>query len=465
MKKLVLTLFLLIILMATNVFATTDVTMEIVEENICTIYLNEDSYFEKKIIDSDLANHEVTLQLKITNNSKVIIPEGELILLIDSSLSMDEVIEGETTRKNSILNSANQLVKNLLDANPDSLEIGIVTFSSSTEKNDEGFLITGTTADAKKVCDFTNDLSTLTNKISAIEKTGSYTNLDAGLQLAKKQFSNDDNNKYLIILTDGLPNLAVGYNDLVSYKGATDVINQTKSTLTSLGDISVITMLTGIDIEDAIFKTDGTNSYTYGQVITEIFGTHDAPTNGKFYKIDDNAIEQTITDDIYRDLLPIEEMLENIKISDYFPNYISDNFDITLLTEDSSNADNAKIMTDEENKKYISWDIKKLSPKETKTLKYTLSLKNEFNKDILDKVLDTNEKVDISFKDFDGTDKSKASDVTPKVKFLAPEPVPEPPKDVTIAPDSLPKAGSPAFAVAFALLLGITLFFGFKSRK
>ena len=187
MKKIALTIFLLIILMATNVFAATDVTMEIVEENICTIDLNEDSSFEKKIIDSDLTNHEVTLQLKITNNSKVLIPEGELILLIDSSLSMDEVVEGETTRKSSILNSANKLVENLLIANPDSLEIGIVTFSSSTEKNDEGFLITGTAADAEKVCDFTNDLSILTDKISAIEKTGYYTNLDAGLQLAKQQ--------------------------------------------------------------------------------------------------------------------------------------------------------------------------------------------------------------------------------------------------------------------------------------
>ena len=208
--------------------------------------------------------------------------------------------------------------------------------------------------------------------------------------MAKQQFSNTDNNKYLIVLTDGLPNLAVGYNDLVSYKGATDVINQTKSTLSSLKNINVITMLTGIDIEEAIFKTDGTNSYTYGQVITEIFGTPDAPTNGKFYKIDDKEIEQTITDAIYRDLLPIEENLENIKILDFFPNYISDNFDIALLTDDESDADNAKIMTDAENKKYISWDIKKLSPKETKFLKYTLSLKDDFNIQILDKVFDTN---------------------------------------------------------------------------
>ena len=305
MKKIALTIFLLIVMMATNVFAATEVTMEIVEENVCTIDLNEESSFEKKIVDSDLKNHKVTLQLKITNNSEIIIPEGELMLVIDSSLSMDEIVEGETTRKDLVLDSANKLVKSLLEANPTSLKIGVVTFSTSSEKNDEGFLITGTVADAQKVCDFTTDITELTNKISAIEGTGQYTNLDSGLQLAKQQFSNDDSNKYMIVLTDGLPNLAVGYNDLVSYEGITDVINQTKSTLNSLDNIELITMLTGIDNEEATYRTDGTNIYTYGQVINEVFGTEDAPTKGKFYNIADTEIEQTITDKIYRDLLHI----------------------------------------------------------------------------------------------------------------------------------------------------------------
>ena len=109
--------------------------------------------------------------------------------------------------------------------------------------------------------------------------------LIAGLQLAKKQFSADNSNKYMIILTDGLPNLAVGFNDLVSYDGAKAVINQTKSTLNSLNNIEVITMLTGIAEDEASFRTTGTNTYTYGQVITEVFGTEDAPTKGKFLKL------------------------------------------------------------------------------------------------------------------------------------------------------------------------------------
>lgn len=464
MKKIALTIFLLIIMIATNVFAATEVTMEIVEDNICKIDINEDCFLEKKIIDSDLENYQVTLQLKVTNNSDVVIPSGELMLLIDSSNSMDENVEGEITRKDLVLNSANKLVENLLKVNPSSLKIGVVTFSAGNEKNDEGFLITGTEADAQKVCDFTNDLSMLTQKISTIEGTGQYTNLDAGLKLAKSQFSTENNNKYIIILTDGLPNLAVGHNDLVTYDGLTDVIAQTKSTLKSLTNVDVITMLTGVDNEEAILRTDGTNSYTYGQVINDIFGTEEAPTIGKFYKIDDTQIEMTITIKIYRDLLPIESYIENITIFDYFPKSITDNFDITWYVDNVVDMENVTFETDNENKQYISWKIDKLSSGESKVLKYTISLKDKFDESIIDAILSTNEKVDITYKDLDGTNKSLTSNVTPKIKLTA-VPQPEPPKDNTIVPEPIPKAGSPIVIFVFVLAIGFSLFFGYKSRE
>lgn len=467
MKKIALTIFLIIIMMATNVFAATEATMEIVEDNVCKIDVNEECTFEKKIIESDLKNHQVTLQLKITNNDKVIIPSGELMLVIDSSDSMNEIVDGKTTRKDLVLSSANKLVENLLKANPTSLKIGVVTFSSGNEKNDEGFLITGINADAQKVCNFTNDLSVLTEKIAAIKGTGQYTNLDAGLQLAKSQFSTENSNKYMIILTDGLPNLAVGHNDLVTYNGLTKIISQTKSTFQSLSNVNIITMLTGIDNEEASFRTDGTNIYTYGQVITEVFGNEEKPTNGKFYKVDDSEIEKTITNKVYHDLLPIENYLENITISDYFPKYITDNFDITLHNE--SNAEKATIKTNSENKQYISWEIGKLSSGESKILKYTISLKDKFDESIISKILDTNEKVDITYKDFDEAEKSKTSNVTPKIKLTAipqPEVKPEPPKDETVVSKPIPKAGTPTFATLLVLAMGgCTIFFGYKSRK
>ena len=455
MKKIfTLTLFLLIILIATNVFAVTT-TMEIVEDNICKITLNDYSSLEKKIISSDLTNHQVTLQLEITNDSEVIIPTGELMLVIDSSDSMDTIVEGTTTRKDLVLDSANKLVESLLKVNSN-LKIGVVTFSTGTETDSESHLITGTEADAQKVCDLTTDLSKLTTSISTIEGTGQYTNLDSGLQLAKKSFSSEDNNKYMIVLTDGLPNLAVGHNDLVSYDGLTNVITQTKTTLKSLSDINVITMLTGIDNEEAIFRQEGDNSYTYGQVINEVFGTEENPTIGKFYNISDGEIEQTITNDIYEDLVPITQSLKNITVVDYFPQYIVDNFEMTYV--EGIDTSNVSAEIDKETNS-ITWNLAELSAGQSAIIQYNLTLKEEFDETIIDKVLDTNEKVEINYTDFDNTKKTVDSDVTPKIKLTTPT------EDNTIAKDDLPQTGSPLIVVGFVCLVSLGIFLGYKSQK
>ena len=485
-KTVVLTIFLLIVLMATNVFAVST-TMEIVEDNVCTIKLNDNATFEKKIVESDLTNHEVTLQLKISNDSTISIPTGELMLVIDSSSSMDTVVSDTTTRKDLVLNSANSLVESLLAINNSSLKIGVVTFSTTSEKNDEGYLDTGTIADAQKVCDFTNNVTELQSKISAIEGTGQYTNLDAGLQLAKQSFTSEDNNKYMIVLTDGLPNLAVGYDDLVTYEGLTDVINQTKSTLNSLDGINVITMLTGIDNGEAIFRPGTDASYTYGQVIQEVFGSEENPTIGKFYNIDDSEIEKTITEDIFNDLVPIISYLKDISITDFFPQYIVDNFDITYI--DGIDFDNVTGEIDEETNSFTI-HLKELGPNDTITLRYKLTLKDEFDEEIIGEILDTNEKVDITYTDFDGSEKSQTSDVTPKIKLTAvedptpepepqpepepepepepqpePEPEPQPEPDPTVSEDPLPFTGSHMFILGFVIIGTATGFFAYKSRK
>lgn len=458
-KKIALTIFLLITMIATTVFATaksTDVTMAVVEDNVCTIKLNESASFEKKLIETNLTKKEVTLQLKVNNAAKAVIPSGEMMLVIDSSSSMDEKVSGNTTRKELVLNSANKLVEDLLKANPTSLKIGVVTFSTGTEKDENGYLVTGTEADAQKVCDFTNDVSALKTKISAIEGTGQYTNLDSGLKLAKKQYTSENNNKYMIVLTDGLPNLAVGHSDLVSYNGLTDVINETKSTLTSLTNVDLITMLTGINNEEATFRTDGTNTYTYGQVIQTVFGTEENPTKGKFYKISDNEIEKTITEKIYRDLLPIDNALEDIVVKDYFPQYIVDNFEMSYVEGiDISNV-SAKIDTETN---CITWNLGKLQAGETATIQYKLKLKDEFDEKIIDQILNTNEKVDITYKDFDGTSKKQTSDVTPKIKLT------RIPVDNTVAPDPIPKAGAPAVIIGMISAVAVVGFLGYKSKK
>ena len=460
-KKIALTIFLIIMMMTTSVFATAksaDVKMEVVEDNVCTIKLNEKANLEKKLVEYDLDKHQVTLQLKVNNAAEAKIPSGEMMLVIDSSNSMNQKVDDNTTRKELVLNSANKLVESLLKANPTTLKIGVVTFSTSSQKDENGNLIIGTEADAQKVCDFTNNVQTLKSKISAIEGTGQYTNLDSGLKLAKSQYTSEDNNKYMIVLTDGLPNIAIGYNDLTSYKGLTDVITATKATLKSLDNVDVMTMLTGIDTEDATFRMEGENKYTYGQVIQEVFGTESKPTVGKFYKINDNQIEKTITETIYRELLPVENALTDIVVKDYFPEYIVNNFEMTYVEGiDTSNV-SAKIDTETNS---ITWNLAKLGANQSAMIQYRLTLKDEFDEKIIGEILNTNDSVEVTYKDFDGSSKTEKSDVTPKIKLTKIEV----PVDNTVAPEPIPKAGSPMVIVGMILVVAVAMFFGYKSRK
>lgn len=460
-KKITLTIFLIIMMMTTSVFATAksaDVKMEIVEDNVCTIKLNEKANLEKKLVENDLDKNQVTLQLKVNNAAEAKIPSGEMMLVIDSSNSMNQKVDDNTTRKELVLNSANKLIESLLKANPTTLKIGVVTFSTSSQKDENGNLIIGTEADAQKVCDFTNNVQTLKSKISAIEGTGQYTNLDSGLKLAKSQYTSEDNNKYMIVLTDGLPNIAIGHNDLTSYKGLTDVITATKATLKSLDNVDVMTMLTGIDTEDATFRMEGENKYTYGQVIQEVFGTESKPTVGKFYKINDNQIEKTITETIYRELLPVENALTDIVVKDYFPEYIVNNFEMTYVEGiDTSNV-SAKIDTETNS---ITWNLAKLGANQSATIQYRLTLKDEFDEKIIGEILDTNDSVEVTYKDFDGSTKTEKSDVTPKIKLTKIEV----PVDNTVAPEPIPKAGSPMVIVGMILVVAVAMFFGYKSRK
>ena len=464
-KKISIALCLLLILISTTVFASTPVKMEIVENNICNIKLNENSKFEKKIVSSELDKKQVTLQLQVNNDAINKVPEGELMLVIDNSSSMTDKV-GEVTRKDLVLNSANKLIENLLALNSSPLKIGIVSFSSSSEVSEQG-----TEKDAKLISDFTNDFSILKEKINSIEGTGAYTDLDAGLNLAQKTFSTEDNNKYLIVLTDGLPNMCVGSSDLVSVEALEKVISTTNETLKSLKNINVISLLTGISSEEAVFKTDTTGkSYTYGQVIQGVFGTTAQPTIGKFYKINDNEIEKTITEQIYADLVPVEQTLKNITIVDYFPQYIIDNFEMAYV----EGMDALKISSEiDKETNSITWTIPELKAKETLKVQYTLTLKDEFNEKIIDQILDTNQKVEINYKDFDNTEKTTESTVTPKLKLTAikaeepkTEPtITEPTKDETKAPEELPKTGAPILFGFITVATVSTIAFAVKSKK
>ena len=136
-KKIFITLFLLLILIANISLASYDtVTMTVVEEPVCNIEFGENSKFEKKLVAKDMNKKEVTIQLQVVNNEKSIKPTGEIMLVIDNSDSMLDEVDN-TTREDLVVNSAKTLVSKLLKDN-DNLKIGVVSFSSNTDVSKEG---------------------------------------------------------------------------------------------------------------------------------------------------------------------------------------------------------------------------------------------------------------------------------------------------------------------------------------
>ena len=434
-KSILITLFLILILVANISLASYDtVTMTVVEEPVCTIEIGNNSSFEKKLVEKNLNNKEVTLQLQVTNEETSLQPTGEIMLVIDNSKSMEDIVEGTTTREDLVIESAKTLVNTILDGN-EHLKVGIVSFSTNEDVSKEG-----TIEDANLVSNLSSNSESLISAISNIQYTGPRTDLEAGLSLASQYFTEEDNNKYVIVLTDGVPNVALDY-DKNYYSD--DVINKTKAQLQALdtAGYNVITMLTGISAADGIPATRPDDK-TYGDIIKEIFGTEETPTVGKFYYVQDSEIEQTITNTIYNNLLPIEQVLKDIVVTDYFPQEIIDNFEFAYVSEPNIGTISADVDSESNS---ITWTISELQPVETATVQYTLSLKKDFDSSIVGKILDTNEKVDISYTNFDGETVKDTSDVTPKLKLTEP-------------PVKLPAAGTPIMIALFVIVVGAIVY-------
>lgn len=438
--KILLILFLLITLVSTISSASySNVTMSVVEEPVCTINFGTSSSFEKKLYSKDLTNKEVTLQLKVSNNEESLKPTGEIMLVIDNSKSMLETVSDEKTREDLVIDSAKTLITNLLEDNT-KLKIGAVSFSTKSTTEE------GIAEDAKLVSELTNDVDSLISSVSNIQYDGPRTNLDAGITLAKQYFTDatDSSHKYIIVLSDGVPNVAIGNNNYYS----DDVISQTKETLTSLSKIvnsnNVIVMLTGITDGDALVST---STKTYNEIIEEIFGTTANPTIGKFYYVTDDKIETTIKTDIYNDLQPVEQTFTDIKIVDYFPEEIVENFKFAYVEKATIGNISTKIDTSTNS---ITWTIPELKSGETAVVQYKLKLKEDYDESIVDKVLNTNSKVDLTYTDSSDETNTKTSDVTPKIKLTEP------------LPTTLPKAGKTILFGAIGAILVITVIFGIR---
>lgn len=491
MKKLIkiALLFLVsIFIISTNILAVSvsseNATFEIVENNVCTINITEKAIFEKKIIDYNLEKKELTIGLNVTNNAVLPLDKpSEIVLVIDDSRSMKNTISTGGTRMEAVIDSAKVLASELLKL--DTVNLSVVSFSTGENE--------GTIEDAKLRTVLTKSKDNVLSAINSIyddfvkiieeddptSSIGARTNIEAGITLASQQFTGTCESKFIVLLTDGVPNISLGSNKIL-YSGVT--AENTKNALLNMNSkgIQVLSMMTGLG--DRI-ETAQTNK-PFKDLAEEVFGSPEKPTVGKFYNITDSEIEETISKVILDQLVaPQDDVLTDLDIYDYFPQEIVDNFDFEYVTPPNIGTVSPSIdlQTNE-----IIWHIDRLGYGEVASLSYKLKLKSTINKEISNVILDTNEKVNITTNnvlDDDGEKVVISSDVTPKVKVVIPEPKPTPtptpkptptptPPDTSIAPDPIPQTGATIIgiiiissAIILCIVQGIKLYKNNKELK
>lgn len=441
--KMCLCLLLSLIILSSTCFAATTnsdkLNLEIVENNVCTINIKDSAIFEKKIIDYDLENKEINMQLKITNISEKPLAEPtEIFLVIDSSDSMKKEVSSGVTRFDAVKQAANKLATELLKN--DTVKVGVVSYSVSKDSSEFGTL-----ADSKLELALSNSTSSVTSTIEKISLGNGQTDIDAGITRASQNFSGTCEHKYIILLSDGVPNVSLG-NSKFQYSGTTST--NTKNTLqklTTVDKINLITVMTGV--ESNVYNPE--TGLSYKELAEEIFGTSTEPNYGKFYYISDSQIETTISTNVLSDIIDKKGgTLTNIDIYDYFPQEIVDNFDFEYVT--SPNLGTISPTIDLQNN-CIVWHIDTLDYGEVGTVSYKLKVKSNVDSSIINVVLNTNTKVDITANELDNP---LTSSVSPKIKLTG---------DTTKAPKVIPQTGiSNTLFISIVFLLFVTITLGFK---
>ena len=408
-------------------------SLEIVEDTVCHIDVGGIGEFEKKITDYDATEKSVTLTLTMTNTKEVeeSYKDVEIFFVIDNSSSMVESYIGDKTRKQAVIDSANSLVDKLFASNPN-VKIGVVGFSSLDTTVGE---TEGTINDATLRLELSNSQDDVKGAITNLSNlnVGPRTNIEAGLTIAQENFSDEENvNRYVVLLTDGVPNNDTN-GTFGTYSGV--VATRTKAKLEEMENAGTQIVAAMINLDSETIEP--TTQRTYRDLAEEIFGTEENSTTSAYFYIPDDELEDTIVNDIFNNLVvTTDNTLRNITITDYFPQEIIDNFNFEYVA--SPNIGEVSQSIDTTNNS-ITWNIELLSEGEVATLVYKLTLKDDYDEEIIDQILPTNTHVDITGEN-NGEQIDSTSDESPTIVVKYEEPTITPP-DNTVSPDPIPQTG------------------------
>lgn len=461
-------------------------SLNVIKMEAETTYLdNSNGFFDNKITSFDSNLGTVNLELSLNNSSSSQDQEAGHYENTEIFIILPEVNSNET--KTTYANYIETFANKVFEANSNT-KIGIVGMNGTINDNDENNIATdndestipGSMDDAEIITMPTTNVTDLVNGITNMnpENWKYHYNLEVAIRIAKNNFS-DDVNRILISLYDNVPGIVIGETARVNYGGIfgttaeeavrnhlTKIVNQTKTEILSLADEDISFILLRPD--DTSFDQTWTNTNT-GEIILELdgkpyvddlYGSIDNPTYGKMYSLNNDNLEQIVTDYIYNDVMgEIGTAISQVSIEFTFSQDILDNFDITIGNSSDINIDN--LTTDG----IMVWNVGSLEANESATLNYSLQMKDMNNSSLLDKTIPIAEQVVLTYNDSSAQKHTVTSTDSPSVRLVRDEviEIPDPgnnnvnnnnntPIDNTVAPGTIPQTGiNPIIFVIIAL--------------
>ncbi len=417
---------------SSNVFAaSSDRTLKVVKQSSGQQTFGDDQGFmSKDIVDYDADTGEVTVELKVSNTKKpgeeIEYNESEIYIMVSENVAL------ESTTLNRCISNIENLVKKIL-AVSQKTKVGIIgikgTVYDGTEDEDGNMIwgpkdeggVQGRDSDAEIVINPTGDLNAIKSALSNMNptKTEYRPNLQASIRLARNSYTSNKN-KVLISVYDDVPTIAIGVESQTSYGGSSEyatiedavtskhdkIATNTRDEILALegSNISLLLLRPGNTSYDEVWYDAVTGDklldFDGSPYVNKLYGTIENPTYGKMYLFNNQNIDTIITENIYQDvkkIIPTD--MNNVVVTDYFPAEILDNFDFSFV----GNPSHGNVTPLNTSSRSFTWNIGTLEGEEVATLRYKLKLKASVDSSILGEILPTNESLDLTYSDGDGT--------------------------------------------------------------
>lgn len=441
-----LTLFFIFSIFSNSLASDLKTSLDIVQKASETKYLdNNQGNISKTIVDSNSVTGEITIELKLENikkenEQKQTYENTEVYILVSENISLDD------KELSKYINNIEKLSSKIFKSNSNT-KVGIIGIKGPIKDSyidESGKQVTGDKDESNVPGNNSNSeiIVGLTNNVDSIKsglqkmntfKTKYYSNLQSAIRLANNSYS-QNTNKILISLYDNVPTVSIGVKAKVTtgwlseYSTLEEAVNgkyqkiatSTKNEILTLKESNVSFILLRPD--DTSYNENWYNSsgekvleFDGSPYVKDLYGMIDNPTYGKMYSLKDSNIDTIITENIYQDVKQkIQPDITNIKIIDYFPKEIIENFEFSYVNNPKLGYVSKTIDTKNNS---ITWNIEKLKGNEVATLRYKLKIKDMENAKILNKTIETNEKVVLTFKDISAKDFELTLSSSPKIKL------------------------------------------------